>query len=115
MFRKSEREGYLLLDNRNGPGFTDAEAVAAGLGAFVGMIGPGSYVEAATYNCSHCNKEVIANPKRTRARAYCSKCDHDICDGCGTTLKLTGICQPINKTLDVYAATGVLPALFSKG
>lgn len=114
-FRKSERDGYLEIDNRESPGFTPQEAIAAGLGAYAGMLGPGSRVQVQTYNCSHCGNEVMKNPNRTRHRAYCSSCDHDICDNCGVTMKLTGKCLPLKKVFDDYIATGVLPALFQKG
>jgi len=42
----------------------------------------GSVFEADTSTCSHCQRVVVLRADRTRARAYCAKCDHYICDGC---------------------------------
>lgn len=54
------QEGFLLSDNR-----------ASG----------GSLVERATITCHHCQRIVVLNPDRTRARGYCPKCNGYICDG----------------------------------
>lgn len=72
-------EGYLMIDQRNSPGMTEEQAVAAGLPpqAAKGLF------ESASYTCSHCNSIVVIEPKRTRERAYCRGCDQRICDGCG--------------------------------
>jgi hypothetical protein len=37
---------------------------------------------------------------RNRERAYCRKCDHYICDGCGASAAQTGICKPFKQVLD---------------
>ena len=47
-------------------------------------------VEAATLTCSHCQTILIVNPLRTRERAYCSSCDHYLCDACGTARAASG-------------------------
>lgn len=80
MKSKTSQEGYLLIDNR-----------ANGGGAF----------EAATLTCSHCQKQVIRNPARERARAYCPKCDHYICDDCELARVQTGICVPFTQVMDI--------------
>jgi len=109
MFRKSEREGYLMIDHRESPGLTGADLIKAGRTKLAGHIGPGQLFEGATYTCSHCQKVVVKNPDRLRARAYCSNCDHDICDGCGAEMKMTGTCVPFAKLQDQFLATGVVP------
>jgi len=96
MKSKRSHEGYLLIDNRNGPGLTDEQAQAAGLpvGAGRGMF------ESPTYTCSHCQVVVILNPLRTRERAYCAKCDHYICDRCGVAKAQTGECRTVKQLID---------------
>lgn len=83
---KRSHEGYLLIDNRCNPGVPDELAVRVGLpvGAGRGMF------EAPTITCSHCQTVVIINPLRNRERAYCGKCDHYICDGCGAARAANG-------------------------
>ncbi len=71
-----KQEGYFVIDHRDSPGFTPAEAKAFGRTA------GSTLFEAATMWCPHCTTPVIKNPDRTRARAHCYKCDHFICDGC---------------------------------
>lgn len=83
-------EGYFLLDHSMSPGITDALAVASGLPIGVGR----QRFEAATYTCSHCERVVVIEPKRTRDRAYCSRCDHLICDGCGAAKAAGEPCYP---------------------
>lgn len=90
VFSKRELEGYVRIDHRDSPGFTPDQAMAAGRGFLCDQIGPGKLFEAPTYYCTHCQRTVIINPDRTRARAYCSKCDHDICDWCGAAAKAPG-------------------------
>lgn len=86
MNSKRSHEGYLLIDNRSGPGFTDLVGQAANLPPGAGR---GTF-EAPTYTCSHCQTVVVLNPNRQRERAYCPKCDHYVCDGCGTIRALNG-------------------------
>lgn len=75
-----QREGYLLVDNRN---------------SGQGML------EAATLTCSHCQRQVVRNPSRIRDRAYCPKCDHYICDDCEATRVATGVCRTFTQVLDM--------------
>ncbi len=92
MHSKREQEGWLMIDNRESPGVSDEvlRTLAPGLppGAGRGMF------EAPTITCSHCQAVLIVNPLRTRERAYCAKCDHYICDGCGAALAASGVCRP---------------------
>lgn len=94
-------EGYLLVDLRESPGVPDSviqQAVAAGKvisGPTQGM------VEAATITCSHCQVQMIRNPGRVRARGYCPKCDHYVCDGCEAARVASGVCRPLTQVFDV--------------
>jgi ribosomal protein S27AE len=109
MFLKSESDGYLKIDHSASPGFTPEQAIAAGRSKLAGHIGEGKVYEGKTYTCSHCQRVVIANPDRLNQRAYCGKCDHDICDRCGIVMKVNGECMPFVKVIDHYAKTGAVP------
>lgn len=81
---KKRHEGYLMIDHRASPGIT-AEFIR-GCGkdpADFLIVGEGKMEESATITCSHCQRVVILSPTRTRAREYCPKCDHYLCDMCG--------------------------------
>lgn len=74
------QEGYLLVDHRNSPGITQADLLtipALRRDQFQVMQG---VFESPTIRCSHCGTMVVLNPQRTRARGYCSRCDHYVCD-----------------------------------
>ena len=90
MFSKRELEGYVMIDHRESPGLDHP------------LLGKGTLFQAPTYNCSHCQRLVIINPKRNRERANCTKCDHIICDECGTNMRLTGICRPFKQIVDEW-------------
>lgn len=89
-FSQRELEGYVRIDHRDSPG----------LG--LPFRGGGQLFEAPTFTCTHCQAVVVINPSRTRERARCYSCDHDICDGCGTKYKLTGVCLPYKKIQEDY-------------
>lgn len=96
MHTKRRHEGYLLIDHRAGDGI-DAQ-LARRLHTL--PVPGGTMFEAPTFTCSHCQVVVILNPDRTRARGYCPKCDHHVCDACETARVLTGECRPFKKILD---------------
>ena len=98
---KRRHEGYLLIDHRAGPGVSAAFAQQAGPDAVA--VGEGQIFESATITCVHCHVIVVLNPQRTRARGYCAKCDHYLCDGC-TAL---GTCRPMNQLLDTLQNAAV--------
>lgn len=83
---KRSLEGYLLIDHRAGDGMPGLRA--------------GSVFESATITCSHCQTQVVLNPDRSRARAYCPKCDHYICDGCEAIRVQTGVCRTWKQIMD---------------
>lgn len=91
---KPRREGYLIIDHRNSPGITPEFVHASGTDAVV--VPAGKVFESATMTCCHCNAIVILNPKRTRPRGYCARCDGYHCDKpeCGLD------CRPFQKLLD---------------
>lgn len=98
MRSQRSKEGWLLLDNRESPGVSDdlLRTVSPGLppGAGRGLF------EAPTITCSHCQTVVVLNPLRTRDRAYCQKCDHYLCDGCGAALAASGVCTPFVQVIE---------------
>jgi len=78
-------EGYLMLDHRASPGFTEEEARKLGYGK--SAVGEGQLFETKTNHCSHCGTVVIINLDRTRDRAHCQACNKYICDNCGIVMK----------------------------
>lgn len=91
---KRSHEGYLLIDHSASPG-TD-------------QVKEGKKFEAPILTCSHCQRGVIVRPDRTRARPYCPKCDHYICDLCeAVRVKAGGACNSIARLIDQVG--GVAP------
>lgn len=98
VFRKKDLEGYVMLDNRESPGFTYAEHPAA---YHAGIpVGPGAFFEGSTLKCRCCDRIVVLNPDRIRERGHCRECDGFLCDPCAVNLHLTGNCNCIDKLLD---------------
>ena len=96
MSSKRSHEGVILIDHRFTPGISDEMTHKQGL-----PVGAGSGVfEAPTYTCSHCTAVVIINPLRNRAREYCRKCDHYICDGCAAIMAGTKECKTFKQVID---------------
>lgn len=92
-------EGYLMLDNRAGDPVPDAITRAAGLppGAGRGLF------ETSSITCSHCQIVVFLrlDGTRVRARPYCPKCDHYICDKCeAIRVASGGACKTFKQVLD---------------
>lgn len=84
--RKQIHEGYVVIDHRSSPGFTEQEARLAGYEPV--HVAEGQLFEAKTNHCNHCGTVVILNPLRTRERALCVYCDKYVCDNCGVTMRL---------------------------
>lgn len=80
---KKTREGYLLIDHTASPGIP----------------GMPSRLEVATIRCSHCERQFIRNPARTRERAWCPGCDKYICDQCEAVRAVEG-CKPFTAKLE---------------
>lgn len=88
-----------MIDNRNAPPVDEAWARASGKNP-IGAGVKGTF-EAPVLTCSHCQRQMMVQPLRTRERAYCRKCDHYICDECALIAKLNGgECEPLNAKLD---------------
>ena len=101
MQTKRRHEGYVLIDNRAGPGITPSFVQQSGQkGISVPTVGEGKVLEAATITCAHCQRGVILNPERVHTREWCSKCDHYLCDGCGLIKKIDGQCRNFVVLLD---------------
>jgi hypothetical protein len=79
-------EGYLMIDHRASPGLPE--------------VPEGTLFEAALLTCSHCQLSMIRNPARTRERAYCTGCDHYICDRCADIRQTTLACHDIRRVFD---------------
>jgi len=94
MSSKRRHEGYLLIDNRFGPGVTEEFVRASGKDAPI--VPEGRVWESATITCAHCHTIVVMNPDRSRKRGYCRRCDHYVCDnpGCNTQ------CRPLHAVID---------------
>lgn len=85
-------EGYLLIDHRDSPGVVADKAHP---------LGPSQVIERAVYTCSHCQRQVVVNPLRTRSRGYCPKCDHVICDFCeAERVASGGVCTPFKALVE---------------
>jgi hypothetical protein len=89
-------EGYFLVDNRNSDGVPEQLLQPLGIPPAAGR----GLFEAPIVMCSHCQKGVLLNPLRTRARPYCAKCDHYICDGCAAIMARTLECRPYKALVD---------------
>lgn len=96
MIRQRDKEGYFMLDHSQTQGLSDAFVTSAGLPAGAGI----GLFEAPTYTCTHCQAVVVLNPKRNRDRAYCTGCDHYICDNCGAIRAQTGKCRTFRQLVD---------------
>lgn len=100
---KRSHEGYLMVDHRASPGIPEDKALQMGLDPY--LVKEGKVYETPTMTCSHCGVVVIMNPKRTRERAYCSKCDNYVCDTCDAARKETGyIHQSLNDLKDLVSS-----------
>jgi hypothetical protein len=75
-FSNRSLEGEILIDHRDSPGMTPAQA-----GSWLAVAGGTAY-ESAIYTCGHCRFMVVIEPKRTRQRAWCGACAQYLCDDC---------------------------------
>jgi ribosomal protein S27AE len=90
-----DHSGYLIIDHSDSPGIKP-EDVPTRLRGSAEIVEKGQKFEADIQFCAHCGTQVILNPKRVRARGYCAKCNHYICDNpiCNKT------CEPLKALLD---------------
>ena len=93
--------GYLVVDHTDSPGLSPADASAV---PGTVTVGPGEMLERDVQQCSHCQRAVVLNPGRVRARAVCPKCYHYICDQCEAIRVKSGECVPFQAVLEVAHA-----------
>lgn len=67
--------------------------MAGARGSLLPFLGKGKHFKAATNTCSHCDRVVVKNPLRLRARGHCTQCDRFICDPCQADFYLSGECR----------------------
>lgn len=82
------QEGYLLIDHRASPGLPPSAEPT--------HVPGGALFESATVTCAHCHRIIVLNPDRSRARHYCPKCDHYVCD----TVACVVTCDPMQAQFD---------------
>lgn len=98
MFSKRDRENELKIDHRNSPGITPEQAAELG----VTPVARGTVYHSATVTCSHCQRQIVLNPLRTRDRGYCPKCDGYTCDLCeAERVASGGKCLPFTQVVDL--------------
>lgn len=102
--------GYLEIDHRDSPGIRpeDIAHVPEPVRRQV-LVAVGGKVEARDVRqCSHCQRAVLLEPKRVRARAVCLKCYAYICDECEAIRVKTGTCTPFEAVLHQEQSSVVL-------
>lgn len=88
-----------MIDHRAGDGISTDLARSVGNGTI--PVRGGGIFESATITCSHCQRGVVLNPDRSRARGYCPKCDHYICDSCeAARVASGGACRTFKQIAD---------------
>lgn len=92
-FSRRSFEGYVCIDHSESPGFDENIAREGHRLSLLPFLGKGQKFQAATNTCSHCDRVVIRNPLRTRARGHCSACDYFLCDPCNANYYLTSECR----------------------
>lgn len=95
MRSKRRLEGELLIDHRDAPSDIDP-AIVARMSVPGPVVRAGAVWESPTFTCCHCHGIVVMNPKRTRPRHWCPKCDRYTCDGAACVTD----CVPMDKILD---------------
>ena len=96
-FRK--REGYLLIDNSQGPGVSEEQLATLPRKSSTVAVPEGKRFEAGTWRCSHCHAIVILNKERKRERSSCAKCGY-LCDACGFLYGRDRVCRDMNRMFD---------------
>lgn len=91
--------GYLIIDHKDSPGITP-DQIPHTLRNTTIVVGANQVYEADIQQCTHCQRGVVLNADRTRARGYCPYCHHYICDSCREMLDITGQCIPFKKRFE---------------
>ena len=112
MFTKRELEGYLEIDHRESPGITPALAAKVGQGTI--PVEAGKRFQAVTFTCPYCERLIVCNPARERARNWNTKTDRYICDDCAQAIHLGVELKPMKQVIDEFAdaaAKGQMPTV----
>ena len=102
--RLTDHSGFLEIDHTDSPGLSESE-IPARLRESTIVVPKNTKFETDVQQCSHCQRTIVLNPLRVRPRAYCSNCDHYICDSC-EVLRIKVGCIPFKKTLDSLSEGG---------
>lgn len=97
------RTGLLTIDHRETQGVPVESLRRTGLPLTAGE----GLFEAHTLTCGHCRTIVVLEPRRTRERANCRKCNHYLCDRCGAAAVQNAECIPLNKLVDQLYETAL--------
>lgn len=79
-YSKRSLEGWYCVDNR-----------ASG----------GTLEERPIVTCSHCQRQIVLQPLRTRDRFECPRCDKYLCDDCTILYRKTDECVNFQRQLDL--------------
>ena len=111
--KRQHAGGYLRVDHRFSPGLPEDIARLSGFDPVATR--EGKLLEVSTLTCSHCKCAVVKNPLRARAREYCPKCDHYVCDLCWASMQHPDyVHMPFEKYSDL-TMNGKEPRLLPKG
>lgn len=100
-----KKEGYLMIDHRASPGISEDFARA---NPGFRPVPEGRLFESATSTCSHCKRVIVLNPDRTRARGYCPKCNHYVCDRCEAVRVASGWeCRSFDQVKEEYLEAAI--------
>lgn len=106
----SQGSGYLVIDHTDSPGVTEADVahLPKAMRDRIIIARGGTVEERDVQTCTHCERQVVLEPNRVRARAYCPHCDHYICDACeAVRVASGGACIPFKQRLDVAREVAV--------
>ncbi len=101
--RLSDGSGFLEIDHSNSPGMTQADVahLPESMRRQMLIVSEGKVEARDVQQCSHCQRTVVLNPKRTEAdRDTCLRCYSYICKDCARMLAATGVCVPFKQVLD---------------
>ena len=99
MTSKRDHAGWLMLDHRDSPGFSEAEMRKANP-RLKPTAGKGLY-ETNVVHCRHCQKGLIVHPLLMADLPYCHLCDAYICESCKVTMAASGQHMPFDKLADL--------------
>lgn len=96
MTSKRDHENYFMMDHRHTQPVPEKILIATALPPTAGR----GLFEAASYTCSHCQRQIIVEPGRARGADYCRGCDHYICRQCAAIRAETLACKTFKQIID---------------